>query len=102
MIKSELRPTVSSGLTRPPTSTGILPNFAKSNSSCAGFVGNQLAAIDPVARTKMIQGKKRFMRLRSVVVVKTRPDENQIAQGDQRLRSEERRVGKECRARCAP
>ena len=86
MIKSELRPTVSSGLTRPPTSTGILPNFAKSNSSFAGFVGNQLAAIDPAATTKMIQGKKRFMRLRSVFVVKIPPNENQIAQGDQRLR----------------
>src|ERR1051326_7587935 len=84
MIKSELRATVSSGLTRPPTSTGMLPNFAKSNSSFGVFGGNQLAPIDTAATTKMIHGKKRFMRLLSVADAKIRRDENQIAQEDPR------------------
>ena len=87
MIKSELRATVSSGLTRPPTSTGISPNLLKSKSSFAVFGGIQLAAIDAAAIARMIHGKKRFMRLPSGVVAKIPRDGNQIAQADRRRQS---------------
>ena len=87
MIKSELRATVSSGLIRPPTSTGISPNLLKSKSSFAVFGGNQLAAMQAAATAKMIHGRKRFMRLPSAVVVKILRDENQIAQADRQRQS---------------
>ena len=61
MIKSELRPTVSSGLMRPPTSTGIWPNFVKSKSFFAVLGAIQFVAIDTTATAKMIKGTKRFM-----------------------------------------
>src|SRR6516225_9661705 len=63
MIRSELRATVSSGLTLPPTSTGISPNLLKSKSSFAVLGRNQLGAINTAAKARMIQGKKHFMRL---------------------------------------
>src|SRR5437762_12182573 len=87
MIKSELRATVSSGLTRPPTSTGIFPNVIRSKSSLAVLGGSQLRAIEPAAIAKIIQGKDRFIRLRSFVVAKIRRDENQIAPADRRRQS---------------
>src|SRR5947208_16899904 len=97
MIKSELRATVSSGLTRPPTSTGIFPNVVRSKSSFAVLGGSQLRAIEPAASAKIIQGKDRFMRLRSFVVAKIRRDENQIAPADRRRQSQIGRAS--CRER---
>ena len=45
MMRSELRATVSSGLTRPPTSTGILPNVGEIDVvTGAAFGGSQLSA----------------------------------------------------------
>src|SRR4051794_1996286 len=87
MISSELRATVSSGLTRPPTSTGIFPSPLKSKSRVAVLDGSQLGAINIAATARMIHGRKLFMPLPSVVVVKSRRDENQIGQGDRRRQS---------------
>src|SRR5581483_5766335 len=101
MIRSELRATVSSGFRRPPTSTGILPNFVRSRSPFAVLGGNQLTAIHAAATTKMTHGKKRFMRWRSFVAVQTRRDENQIAQAilPRRSRTQHRARGS---SGCAP
>ena len=41
MMSSELRATVSSGLMRPPTSTGMRLNAPRSNSPCLGEWGIQ-------------------------------------------------------------
>src|SRR5436190_5099918 len=101
MIKSELRATVSSGLTRPPTSTGIFPKPLKSKSFAAVLGGTQLGKIKAAATGRMIHGKKRFMPLPSVVVAKIRRDESQIAPADLRRRSRTLRKAQR-RSGCAP
>src|SRR4029077_6418700 len=101
MIKSEFRATVSSGLIRPPTSTGISPNLLKSKSSFGVFGGNQLTAMQAAATAKMIQGRKRFMRLPSGVVAKILRDENQIAQADRQRQSHTPRKAQRSSG-CAP
>src|SRR5437588_2918789 len=101
MIKSELRATVSSGLTRPPTSTGIFPKPLKSKSFAAVLGGTQLGKINAAATARMIHGRKRFMPLPPVVVAKIRRDESQIARGDRRRQSRTPRKAQQSLG-CAP
>ena len=60
MIRSELRATVSSGLTRPPTSTGIFPNFDKIEIVGRGFGGSQLVTIQSSGENENDCRKKTF------------------------------------------
>src|SRR4029450_90084 len=63
MIRSELRATVSSGFTRPPTCTGIFPNRTKSTSPLGGLDGNKLEATQSMPKETGSMGKNRFMQL---------------------------------------
>ena len=61
MMSSALRATVSNGFKRPVESTGISPNFLKSNAPGAAFGIRKLDAIETMVRIMTIQGKKRFI-----------------------------------------
>src|SRR5262249_29207022 len=95
MIRSELRATVSSGLTRPPTRTGSFPNFARSTSFFATFGGIQFPPIQPAITSKMIQGVNRFMPSRPSVFSRSRRDEFRIGQANRRRRSRTRHRARE-------
>src|SRR6266542_5862021 len=87
MMRSELRATVSSGLTRPPTSTGIFPNFARSTFSLVFFGGRKLAAIQSKAKPKTIAGMKRFMRAQFFSAVKNQRDDSRTERAIRRRQS---------------
>src|SRR4029453_18658058 len=61
-MRSELRATVSTGFTRPPTCTGIFPNRTKSTSSLGGLGGNKLAATQSTPKETASTGKNVFKR----------------------------------------
>src|SRR5580692_10854097 len=91
MMSSELRATVSSGLTRPPTSTGNFPNFTRSTSSFATLGGIQFPPIQPAITIRTIHGTKRFIPPLRSVFWQSRPNEFQIEQAIPRQRSRTRR-----------
>src|SRR5436853_631443 len=95
MINNELRATVSSGFTRPPTKTGIFPNLERSTSSFATLGGIQLPAIQNATTAKMIQGMNRFMSRPFSVYARNRPDGIQIARVSLPRRSRRRHKARE-------
>src|ERR1041385_2635339 len=91
MMRSELRATVSIGLMRPPTSTGIFPKVMRSAPSRWIFGGAKLATTQPTARTKASHGRKRFMREQRAAGGRTRAGDNQIAPANRRRQRYKRR-----------
>src|SRR4029453_14621337 len=78
-MRSELRATVSTGFTRPPTCTGIFPNRTKSSSSLGGLGGNKLAATQSTPKKNQNTEKNLFKQFPSPAAgVQNRRGDNRI------------------------